>query len=190
MESKKFDPQKLAKLNDPGRLEYLDPDLIWNTLKPENPRTIVDIGAGTGVFAVLFSRRMKGGRTYACDLLDIMVEWMNKNLPQDLKDSVIPMKMGESSVPLPDGIADLVYMINLHHELEEPEKMAKEAYRLLRKGGNLAVIDWKKEETPKGPPLSIRVTAETIEGQMRKAGFSQIRTHTILAYHNFVTGKK
>jgi len=26
-ESKKFDPKKLAKLNDPKRLEYLNPDL-------------------------------------------------------------------------------------------------------------------------------------------------------------------
>ncbi|MEJ2696238.1 MAG: class I SAM-dependent methyltransferase [Candidatus Sulfobium sp.] len=190
MESKKFDPQKLAKLNDPKRLEYLDPDVIWDTLNLENPRTIVDIGAGTGVFAFQFSRRMSGGRTYACDLLDVMVKWMKENLPGELKDSVIPLKMEESSVPLPDGIADLVYMINLHHELEEPEKMTKEAYRLLRKGGSLAVIDWKREDTPEGPPLSFRVTAETIERQMKAAGFLQIGERPVLAFHSFVTGKK
>jgi ubiquinone/menaquinone biosynthesis C-methylase UbiE len=190
MESKKFDPRKLAKLNDPKRLEYLNPDLIWDTFRAENPRTVVDIGAGTGVFAVLFSRKMNGGRMYACDVSDIMVEWMNDNLPRELKDSVIPVQMEESSVPLPDGIADLVYTINLHHELDEPEEIAREAYRLLRKGGSLAVIDWKKEETPEGPPLSIRVTAKTIEEQMRAAGFSQVKDHPILAFHIFVTGKK
>ena len=26
---KKFDPKKLAKLNDPQRLEYLNPEIIW-----------------------------------------------------------------------------------------------------------------------------------------------------------------
>ncbi|MEJ2683621.1 MAG: class I SAM-dependent methyltransferase [Candidatus Sulfobium sp.] len=190
MESRKFDPQKLAKLNDPKRLEYLSPDLIWDTLDPGDPLTVVDIGAGTGVFAVLFRGKMKGGRVYACDVSDTMVAWMKDNLAGELKDSVIPMKMEESSVPLTDGIADLVYMINLHHELDEPEKIVQEAYRLLRKGGSLAVIDWKKEETPEGPPLSIRVTAEKIEGQMKAAGFSQIRDNPILIYHSFVTGKK
>lgn len=190
MESKKFDPQKLAKLNDPKRLEYLKPDLIWDTLNPDNPRTIVDIGAGTGVFALLFSRKMKGGRVYACDVSDIMVEWMLHNIPEELRDSVFPIKMEESYVPLPDGIADLVYTINLHHELDEPEKIAREACRLLRKGGSLAIIDWKKEKTPQGPPLSIRVTAETIENQMRAACFSQIREHPVLKFHTLVTGKK
>lgn len=190
MESKKFDPQKLAKLNDPKRLEYLNPDLIWDTLNPGNPRTIVDIGAGTGVFAVLFSRKMNGGRTYACDVSDVMVDWMRDNLPRELKYSVVPVKMEESAVPLPDGVADLVYMINLHHELDEPEKVAKEAFRLLRQGGKLAVIDWKKEETPEGPPLSIRVTVETIEEQMRDAGFSGIKDYSVLKFHSFVTGNK
>jgi ubiquinone/menaquinone biosynthesis C-methylase UbiE len=190
MESKKFDPRKLAKLNDPKRLEYLKPDLIWDTVKPGTTRTIVEIGAGTGVFAVLFGRKMNGGRVYACDVSDIMVGWMKDHLPQDLKDSVIPVEMEEKSVPLPDGIADLVYTINLHHELDEPEEIAKEAYRLLRKGGTLAIIDWKKEETPEGPPFSIRVTARTIEEQMRAAGFSRIKDHQVLVFHSFVTGKK
>jgi ubiquinone/menaquinone biosynthesis C-methylase UbiE len=190
MESKKFDPRKLAKLNDPKRLEYLNPDLIWDTMNPEHPRTVVDIGAGTGFFAFLFSGKMNGGRMYACDVSDIMVEWMKDNLPLKQKDSVIPLKMEESSVPLPDGAADLVYMINLHHELDEPEKITREAYRLLGKGGRLAVIDWKKTDTPEGPPLSIRVTVETIEDHMRSAGFLQIKDHSILAFHSFVTGTK
>lgn len=190
MESKKFDPQKLAKLNDPKRLEYLKHDLIWDTMSEGNPHTVVDIGAGTAFFAVLFSRKMKGGRIYACDVSDVMVEWIKDNLSVELKDKVIPVKMEESSVPLPDRIGDLVYMINLHHELSEPEKMMKEAYRLLREGGMLAVIDWKKEEMPEGPPLSIRVSSETIEGQMRTVGFSEITDHRILVFHSFVTGRR
>lgn len=190
MEPKKFDPKKLAKLNDPKRLEYLKPDLIWDTIGPGRPQTVVDIGAGTGVFAALFSRKMDGGKMYACDVSDVMVEWMKDHLPRELQGRIVPMKMEESSVPLPDGTADLVYMINLHHELDDPGKITKEAYRILRKGGSLAVIDWKKEETPEGPPLSIRVTAETIGEQMRAAGFSEIKDHPVLMFHSFVTGKK
>lgn len=189
-ESKKFDPRKLAKLNDPKRLEYLRPDLIWETVNLKNPRNVVDIGAGTGVFAVLFRKKMEDGAVYACDVSDIMVAWMRENLLPELKDSVIPVRMEESSVPLPDGRADFVYMINLHHELDEPGKILKESYRLLREGGRLAVIDWKKEETPEGPPLSIRVTGETIEVQMKAAGFRQVEGHPVLAFHSFVTGTK
>jgi ubiquinone/menaquinone biosynthesis C-methylase UbiE len=190
MESKKFDPKKLEVLNDPQRLKILNPDLIWETANVKNPWVLVDIGAGTGFFAVPFSRKLKEGKVYACDISDAMLEWMEKNLPKETKGIVIPCKMQEIFVPLSDCIADLVYMINLHHELEDPEKVVKEAYRLLKHGGKLMIIDWKKEEMQEGPPLSIRVTEETIVGHVRKAGFVNITSHKILKYHNFVVGEK
>jgi ubiquinone/menaquinone biosynthesis C-methylase UbiE len=188
MESRKFDPKKLEVLNE--RLKILNPDLIWETVSVRNPGVLVDIGAGTGFFAIPFSRKLKGGKVYACDVSETMLEWMEKNLPQETKGVVIPLKMEESSVPLSDCIADLVYMINLHHELEEPEKVVREAFRLLKHGGKLMIIDWKKEEMPEGPPLSIRVTAGTIREHVRKAGFVRITTYNVLRFHNFVIGQK
>jgi SAM-dependent methyltransferase len=106
------------------------------------------------------------------------------------KGVVIPLEMEESSVPLSDCIADLVYMVNLHHELEEPEKVVREAFRLLKHGGKLMIIDWKKEDMREGPPLSIRVTEGTIKEHVRKAGFVGITTYNVLRFHNFVVGRK
>lgn len=186
---KKFDPKKLAKLNDPKRLEYLNPDLIWEKAAFKNPMVLIDIGAGTGFFALLFSKKIKG-KVYACDISDEMFKWMDDNLPIESKGIVIPVKMDENSVPLPDGAADLVYMINLHHELEEPLRIIQDSSRLLKKGGKLMIIDWKKEKTPEGPPLELRVQEATIESQMRKCGFFNIRKHALLPYHHFLIGEK
>jgi ubiquinone/menaquinone biosynthesis C-methylase UbiE len=190
VEEKKFDPAKLHKLNDPKRLEYLNPELIWETLALFDPHVLIDIGAGTAFFATLFAGKMAGGRVYACDISDVMIAWMKENLLPGTGDAVIPVKMEEGSVPLPDGIADLVYMINLHHELEEPEKVISESHRLLKKGGILAIIDWKREETPEGPPLSIRISEEDIRRQVAAGGFSNIAAHRVLRFHSFITGEK
>lgn len=190
MEEKKFDPAKLQKLNDPKRLQYLNPDIIWKALDPGAPGVLVDIGAGTGVFAALFAKKMAHGKVYACDISDVMISWMKENLPAELKEDIIPLKMEESSVPLPEGIADVVYMINLHHELEEPEKIITESHRLLKPGGKLMIVDWKKEETPEGPPLSIRIAEDEIAGQLTKAGFSSVEMHRVLKFHSFVSGMK
>lgn len=189
-ESKKFDPKKLAKLNDPKRLEYLNPDLIWEKAGLKDPSVLIDIGAGTGFFALLFSEKMKKGKVYACDISDEMLSWLKDNLPSESKGRVIPVKMEESKVPLFDDMADLVYMINLHHELEQPQKVLREALRLLASGGKLMIIDWKKEQTPEGPPLEIRVTEETIESQIRGAGFRNIIKYAVLPYHYFLVGEK
>jgi ubiquinone/menaquinone biosynthesis C-methylase UbiE len=69
-------------------------------------------------------------------------------------------------------------------------KVVREAYRLLKHGSKLMIIDWKKEETPNGPPLSIRVSEQTIMLHLSKAGFTNIASHKVLRYHNFVVGEK
>ena len=189
-ESRKFDPSKLAKLNDPKRLKILNPEVIWTKADLRDAEVVVDIGAGTGFFALPFSKNLKAGKIYACDTSDVMIEWMKNNLPVELQGIIIPLKMEESSVPLADGIANLVYMINLHHELEDPVMILKESFRILRDGGKLIIIDWKKEETPEGPPLAIRVTEETIERQMLACDFTNIKKHAVLPYHNFLIGEK
>ncbi len=187
---KKFDPKKLAKLNDPKRLQYLNPDLIWEKAVLSDPAVLVDIGAGTGFFALLFSKKMKNGKVYACDISEEMISWMHDNLPEESRGVVVPVKMEETSVSLSGGTADLVYMINLHHELDDPQRILKESRRLLKKGGKVMIIDWKKEETPEGPPLDLRVTEETIEAQMRDSGFLRITKHAVLPYHYFLIGEK
>ncbi|HWR72582.1 MAG TPA: methyltransferase domain-containing protein [Nitrospirota bacterium] len=135
-------------------------------------------------------RCVSGNENGSYDFPDEMLRWMNEHLPPDVRSCVIPMKMEESVVPLPDGIADLVYMINLHHELERPREIVREAHRLLKKGGKLMIIDWKKEETPEGPPVSIRVAEEDIVLDMKEGGFIEVTTQPMLAYHNFLAANK
>lgn len=184
-ESKKFDPAKLQKLNNPQRLAYLSPEVIIKAIGLSNHEVLIDIGAGTGFYALHFSALLKGAKVYACDISDTMLQWMRDNIKQS---EIIPTKMEESSVPLADGIADLVYTINLHHELDEPLKIMAVCKRLLRPGGKLAVIDWKDSETPEGPPIGIRVSEAQIESQMLKCGFTDIVKHAMLPYHHFVVG--
>jgi ubiquinone/menaquinone biosynthesis C-methylase UbiE len=186
----KFDPGKIDKLNRPERLQFQNPDDIWEILQLDHPKTLVDIGAGTGFFAMPFSEKMHQGRVYACDISDTMISWMKETIPEKYRGAVIPTKMEESEVPLPDGIADLVYMIDVYHELEEPAKMLLEARRLLRKGGKLMIVDWKKQETPGGPPLHHRVAAQVIASHMAEGGFVDIVSHEVLPYHCFLVGSK
>lgn len=183
----KFDTRELVKLNNPERFKLLDPNVIWNTLNLQNPKVLVDIGAGTGFFATAFLEKLVNGKIYACDTSEVMIEWMQNNINNI---NIIPLKCSECSVELPDGIADLVYMINVHHELLEPQKMIKESCRLLEQKGKIAIIDWKDEKMEQGPPLDIRISENTIIEQLGTAGFKNIISHQLLPLHSFITGQK
>ena len=182
----KFDPANLDKLRDPDRLESQNPDLVWARIAEIEIGTVVDIGAGLGFFAVPFSRRIPQGVVYACDLLQEMVNHMREALRAEKADNVFPLRMEEVRVPLRDGIADVVFMANLHHELERPMETLAECRRLLRAGGRLAIIDWKRKETPHGPPVEVRVAEEKVIEQLNEAGFSEVVNHPILPHHYFL----
>jgi ubiquinone/menaquinone biosynthesis C-methylase UbiE len=189
MNDKKFDPKKLQKLNNPQRLIDIPPDFIWEKLNIENPGVLVEIGAGTAFFSVAFLQKSTTSTIYACDLSEVMLEWMKENISPKYPN-IIPVKTEEHTVPLDDGIADLVFMINLHHELDYPSLTVQEANRLLKPDGKIFIVDWKKENMPEGPPEEIRCLPEQIKEQLLNAGFKQVDIYNELQKHFLVIGKK
>ena len=189
MPAKKFNPNKLKKLNDPQRLTDIPPDYVWAKLNISNPQTIVEIGAGTGFFSMAFLQKSTSSTLYACDLSDIMIEWIKENISPQYPH-IIPLKTEEHCVPLDDGSADLVFMINVHHELENPALTLKEANRIVEPGGKIFIVDWKNEAMSEGPPTDIRYSPATVKKQLMGAGFKDIAVYTGMAKHFLVVGTK
>ena len=189
MNEKKFDPKKLQKLNNPERLVDIPPAYICSTLGLESSEVVVEIGAGTAFFSIAFLEALNPSTLYACDLSHTMIHWMKENVaPQYPR--IIPVKNEERSVPLDDGVADLVFMIALHHELEDSSQMLSEAYRMLKSGGIIFIVDWKKKDMPEGPPVAIRCVPEEVGDQLTASGFDDVVIYDALPKHFLVTGKK
>jgi ubiquinone/menaquinone biosynthesis C-methylase UbiE len=189
MIEKKFDPRKLEKLNNPSRLKDIPPDYVWDKLNIEKPDVLVEIGAGTAFFSIAFLRHAKYSKIYACDVSEEMIDWLQKNVVQKYPN-ITPVKSGEHSIPLDDGIADLVFMINLHHELENPTLTMKEAYRLLKPDGNIFIVDWEKKDMAEGPPIQIRYLPEQVREQLVGSGFVHVNIFNELPKHFLLIGKK
>lgn len=188
----KFDMAKLERLNDPGRFETLPPDVFWEALgAPEGEATVVEIGAGTGLFASAMVARSPHVVVYAADTADQMLEWMQFNRPEVAAERIFPVKASESGLPLPDAVADALYMINVHHELAEPQASYAEALRLLKPGARLLVVDWAPRETPKGPPQEVRVHPEELERLLTESGFADVTVDSErLPWHLMATARK
>ncbi|MDY0340043.1 MAG: class I SAM-dependent methyltransferase [Coriobacteriia bacterium] len=188
----KFDIRKLERLNDPGRFESLPPDVFFSALElPEGSSVIVEIGAGTGLFAEEFTVRAPGATVYVTDIAEEALEWIRANRSGVAGGRIVPVMAEETCVPLPDEFADAVYMINIHHELVDPAATYADAFRLLKPGGRLLVVDWAVRETPKGPPAISRVTAETLTGIVCGAGFSDVKVdEDRLVWHIMATATR
>jgi SAM-dependent methyltransferase len=100
---------------------------------------------------------------------------------------------GDNVVPLDDGEADRVVMVDvLHHLYDQPEAL-EEAGRVLRSGGLFVVVDWGDTERPVGPPpghvLGLAAVREILAGM----GLDVVEKHApgdLLPYHVVVVAAK
>lgn len=189
MENRRFNPHKLEKLNHPERAGIFPVKEIIKLLKIERPEVIIDLGAGTGFFSIPFARKYRKCRVYACDISNTMIGWMNKNVVPE-HENIIPLKMKDSQIRLKGGIADFLFMVNLHHELHHPEKTLEECFRLLKPGGKIAISDWKKERTEHGPPLEIRYDPKEVKEQLKSAGFYKLMDHNDFMNNFLIAAEK
>lgn len=187
----KFDPAKIARLDDPGRLDDLSPDAMWEALGRPQPAVIADIGAGTGMFSEQFARLAPSATVYAFDTDQRMLDWIAEKRGGLVRSGrVVPALSAESALPMADGSVDLAVMINMHHELEDAAAMYGEVARILRPGGQVLVVDWADRETPKGPPLAVRSSALEIGEVLAGAGLGEVCVHDTLPHHSLVTARK
>jgi ubiquinone/menaquinone biosynthesis C-methylase UbiE len=186
----KFDISKLERLNDTGRFESLPPEVMWRALGNPSPKMIVDVGAGTGLFACRFADLAPDAEVYAVDTEPTMVRWMLEHRPLHLCDRLHPLLGRETAIPVGSGEADVAVMINLHHELVDPQSTYREVLRVLRIGGQLLVADWAPGDEQGGPPQSVRASAESIAGMLSSVGFEPVTSHSDLPRHSLLTACK
>ncbi len=189
IDGKKFDHRKLQKLNNPQRLVDIPPEYICDKLDIQKPDVLVEIGAGTAFFSIAFLTYLKPSAIYACDLSEVMINWIKNNVTPTYP-VIIPVKSEEHVVPLEDKMAELVFMINLHHELDNASSTLQESYRILKPGGEIFIVDWKKKAMPEGPPEKIRYLPEHVKDELVKSGFSNVSIYDDLTKHFLVVGKK
>ena len=57
---------------------------------------------------------------------------------------------------------------------------------MLKPGGEIVMIDFRKKESPIGPPLQMRIAREDLIKQMEANGFRLAKEHTFLPYQYFL----
>ena len=121
--------------NDMGRrwLEELEA-----RLPAETPLNILDIGTGTGFFAILMAHL--GHRVMGIDLTPAMLEEASA-MASGLGLDIDFRQMDAQQLVFPDGTFDVVLSRNLTWTLPEPEKAYAEWYRVLKPGGILLNFD-------------------------------------------------
>jgi ubiquinone/menaquinone biosynthesis C-methylase UbiE len=157
-----FNPNRAPYLNADERIRELKPyELLKEKTGIKPGMTCIDLGSGTGAFSFpMLSYVGSEGVVYAVDDSDEMLQTIRaKNPPSNL----IFVHSDVSQTGLDSGIADLCVLSSILHEVPQPPALLAEAFRLLKPGGRILVIDWKADLDSPGPPQRLRLSKEKLE---------------------------
>ncbi len=188
-----FNPEHAERLEDPARLEALPREAVVSLLRLRGAETVVDYGAGTGVYTVPVAASLPHGRVIALEALPRLAGLLRERLTPDLAGRLELVESDQNAIPLPDESADRVLMVDVLHHLHDQPEALREVARVLRPGGLFVIVDWGDVERPVGPPLDhvlgLTAVREIIDGM----GLEEIEVHEPgdgLAYHLAVVAAK
>ncbi|MBZ0091276.1 MAG: arsenite methyltransferase [Sulfuricellaceae bacterium] len=148
--------------------------------------TVLDLGSGAGFDCFLAARQVgESGRVIGVDMTPEMLAKARHNAAQG-KYGQVEFRLGEiENLPVADGTVDVVMSNCVINLSPDKGRVFAEAYRVLKKGGRLAISD-VVASAPLPPEIrqdmalytgcmAGAATVEEIESMLRAAGFGQIR---------------
>ena len=175
----------VARFEDPSRAEWQKPKKVIATLDPLDRKTVADIGAGTGYFA--FPIAKKAAKVIAIDIDKRFLDYIDdKKQTQKIGTNIETRLTAPDSPGLKTGEADMVLIADTYHHIEDRVEYLKKLKSCLRKGGVLVIIEFKKEKTPPGPPVELRLADKQVESELESAGFTIVSTDRDLLPYQYI----
>jgi ubiquinone/menaquinone biosynthesis C-methylase UbiE len=170
-----------------GRLgrEYV-PGRSWKSMAEAlllmlPPMVIADLGAGEGAFSLLLAQRAQ--QVIAVDNSDKMVE-LGTQLAQKQGVAALEYRKGDlEAVPIADSTVDMaLFSQSLHHALH-PERAITEAWRILKPGGRITILDLVQHRFTEAREMYADVwlgfSEVELELLLSKSGFENVHTAVV-----------
>ncbi len=155
-----------------SRIEEEQPDRMLDALKITTGMAVADVGAGVGFHSLKMAERVgPEGVVFATDIQPQMLLMLTRRATQAGVSNVVPVFATETYTGLPPGRVDLILMVDVYHELSDPEESLAAFRRALKPGGRLVLVEYRGED-PDVPikPLH-KMTVDQVRQEVEPQGF-------------------
>jgi ubiquinone/menaquinone biosynthesis C-methylase UbiE len=163
-------------------------------LEIEPGMNVADFGAGSGAYVLAIAERLAhAGHVYAIDVQqDLLRRIKNESHKRGYKNVEIIWSdlEQEHGSRLASAHMDRVLISNLLFQLDDKVAMLKEAHRILKQHGILAIVDWSESFGGIGPHKNDVVKKDKARTLAESAGFSFVHEFDAGAHHYGLIFKK
>ena len=170
------------------QIKFLSPDKVLFATGLAAGQTVVDLGAGSGFYAIAAAKIVgETGNVFVADILESALEHVSAEARlkflRNIKTFRCDLEKPQSCLNVTEGSVDLIIMANILHQIGNKNNLMSEAYRLLKSGGKLLLIDWNHKPSTIGPVVDSRIDEDATRQLALKFNFKFNRGVDTDNYH-------
>jgi precorrin-6B methylase 2 len=192
--------REIAHVMGPGGVPWLErrereveerPQLLIEALEIKRGQTIADLGAGSGYYSFRIAPLVgEQGKVLSIDVEPRMLRIVSERAKRERIANVFTVLSTASDPNLPANSVDLLFMVDVYHELEFPLEMMLKVREAMKPGGRVALIEYRAED----PKVMIKpvhkMTERQIVRELTAAGFRHEKTIRTLPLQHLVIFQK
>jgi ubiquinone/menaquinone biosynthesis C-methylase UbiE len=180
---------------DGSSFDLIDSKKLFTEIQLKQGMIFLDVACGYGYYSVAASKYVsETGIIYAVDLWQDGIDHLSDHIKKHQITNIQPILAdARKKISLKNSSVDICLLATVLHDfiLERTEaEVLKEIYRVLKPGGKLAVVEFKKMESHPGPPIEIRIAPVQVEKKVSPYGFLLLKIIEIGEFHYLTLFRK
>ena len=172
---------------DPTR-KFLNPEKVLFAAGLGRGQIFADLGSGSGFYSVAASKIVgPQGMVYSFDVLESALDHVTAEArlhgARNIRTQVCNLEDKAACTSLEPGSADMVLLGNVLHQVKKRDNLFVEAYRLLKTGGKLLILEWNDQPAAIGPVADQRIAESEVAKLANKATFKVAGNLNVDPYH-------
>ena len=148
---------------------------------------IADIGAGSGYYTSRMARKVgPTGRVFATDIQPGMIAILERRIKAERLTNVTTVHGAMDDPSLPPQSIDLAIMVDVYHELQQPQLFLQRLKAVFKPGGRLVLLEFRKED-PKIPIIEVhKMSVAEVKQELEAEGYALDRVIDILPWQHII----
>ena len=129
---------------------------------------VVDLGAGSGYYTFKLAEIVGNkGKVFAVDIQPEMLAIIRSRMKNKKVENIQLVRATESDPKLPENSIDLIFMVDVYHELSQPYEVTDAMVKALKPGGRLVFVEFRLEDDAVPIKRLHRMSQKQVEKEMR-----------------------
>ncbi len=148
---------------------------------------VADIGAGSGYYTSRIAKKVAAsGRVFATDIQPGMIAMLDRRITSEGLGNVTTILGAMDDPRLPPQSIDLALMVDVYHELQQPQVFLQRLKTSFKPGGRLVLLEFRKEDA-RVPILEVhKMSVAEVKAELEAEGYALDRVIDVLPWQHII----